>query len=247
MQGLVTLDFGNTNPHAGIFQKNLGSWNLVKTVPFAELSIYLNQLQINSANSSVVLSEVKSREEELAPLAEQGYLITRIKDYWRGVKFAGMPVNYAQTLGEDRLICAHFAYKKERKPVLIIDAGTYTTMDVVTPQGFMGGYIIPSAENYFTTYKNGEQLKNIDLSFTANQSLPQITIEAMAASYSAFAALAKKLVSEHSIEKIILTGGSSGVWQSFFKDQQEGRIVEEHPHLVHWALQHWFTTQIELL
>ena len=72
MQGLVTLDFGNTNPHAGLFQKNEGQWKLLKVVPLGELPLYLNQLQMNANNTSAVLSEVKARETEIAKLQEQG-------------------------------------------------------------------------------------------------------------------------------------------------------------------------------
>ncbi|MFP5387285.1 MAG: type III pantothenate kinase, partial [Bacteriovoracia bacterium] len=116
MQGLITLDFGNTNPHAGLFQKAQEKWELVKVVPLNELQIYLGQLGMSAHNSSVVVCEVKAREDEIQKLQEQGFLVTRVKDYWRGTKFAGMPVHYAKTLGEDRLIEAFYCYKKEKTP-----------------------------------------------------------------------------------------------------------------------------------
>ncbi|WPU64623.1 type III pantothenate kinase [Peredibacter starrii] len=247
MQGLITLDFGNSNPHAGLFQKVDGKWDLIKVVPFNELQIYTNQLGMSANNSSVVLCEVKSREEELAPLAEQGYLITRVKEYWRGTRFAGMPVNYAKTLGEDRLIEAFYCYKKEKIPTLLIDAGTFVTMDVITENGFMGGYIIPGTEAYFSTYGKGEQLKDVPLTLNFKHQLPQETADAITESYSAFAALAKSLISEHKIQKIVLTGGLTTLWEGFFTTEKTGLVVEGHPHLIHWALQYWMTTQIEPL
>jgi pantothenate kinase type III len=247
MQGLITLDFGNSHPHAGLFQKLKDNWELIKVVPLAELQLYLTQLEMSAHNTSVVLCEVKSRDEEITKLQEQGFLVTRVKDYWRGSRFAGMPVNYAKTLGEDRLIESYYCFKKEKISTLIIDAGTFVTMDVVSEQGFQGGYIIPGAKNYFEVYGKGEQLKDVELTLSFKHSLPQETAMAITESYSAFAALAKKLLSDHNIKKIILTGGLSALWEGFFQDVKGELVVETHPHLIHWALHHWMTTQIELL
>jgi pantothenate kinase type III len=247
MQGLVTLDFGNSHPHAGLFQKNGNQWELLKVVPLNELPIYLNQLGMSAHNSSVVLCEVKANEEEITKLQEKGFLVTRVKDYWRGTKFAGMPVHYASTLGEDRLIEAYYCYKKDKVPTLLIDAGTFVTMDVVTETGFQGGYIIPGTKSYFETYGNGEQLKAVSLDLNFNHSLPKNTASAITESYSAFAALARKLMVDHGIKKIILTGGLTSLWEGFFQEEKASIIVEGHPHLIHWSLQYWMTTQIEPL
>lgn len=247
MQGLITLDFGNSNPHAGLFQKVNGAWDLIKVIPLAELALYLNQLGMNANNSSVVVCEVKSREDEIQKLQEQGFLVTRVRDYWRGTKFAGMPVNYAKTLGEDRLIEAFYCYKKHKIPTLLIDAGTFVTMDVVTENGFEGGYIIPGTKAYFEAYGSGEQLKDVALNLSFTHTLPHETAQAITESYSAFAALAKKLMTEHKIQKIVLTGGSTSLWEGFLKSENESAVVEGNPHLIHWALQFWMTTQIELL
>ena len=168
---------------------------------------------MSANNSSLVLSEVKAREEELQPLQEQGFLLTRVKDYWRGLRFAGMPVNYAQTLGEDRLIQAWYIYKQKKIPTLLIDAGTFTTMDVISTKGFEGGYIIPGFATYSSTFLKGEQLKETGLDSAVSASLPHATAEAMRDSYFAFAALAQRLITEHQIERVILTGGRSSFWK----------------------------------
>jgi pantothenate kinase type III len=247
MQGLITLDLGNSNPHAGLFQKHQGQWALIKVVPLIELSSHLLQFNMSANNSSVVVCEVKAREEEITKLQEQGFLVTRIRDYWRGKKFAGMPVNYTQTLGEDRLIEAYYCFKKYHLPLLLIDAGTFVTMDIITANGFQGGYIIPGIKAYFEIYEKGEQLKNIALNLSPNQKLPHETGQAISGSYIAFTALAKKLITEHDIQKVILTGGSSPLWEGFLQVEHDSAVVEITPHLIHWALQYWMTTQIEPL
>lgn len=247
MQGLITLDLGNTNPHVGLFQKTQGQWELIKVVPLNELQIYLGQLGMSAHNSSVVVCEVKAQEDEIQKLQEQGFLVTRVKDYWRGAKFAGMPVHYAKTLGEDRLIEAFYCYKKEKIPTLIIDAGTFVTMDVVTEAGFMGGYIIPGTRAYFSAYEKGEQLKDVELTLSFSHKLPVDTGSAITESYTAFAALAKKIVREQQIKKIIITGGLTSIWEGFFQDEKQEQLVEGDKHLTHWALHFWMTTQIEPL
>jgi type III pantothenate kinase len=247
MQGLITIDFGNTNPHAGLFQKHQNEWNLIKVCPWNELPVFLNQLQMTPDNTTMVLAEVKSRDDELTPFLHQGFHITHVKEYWRGSKFAGMPVNYSKTLGEDRLIQAFYTFKKLKEPVLLIDAGTFVTMDVVTKAGFEGGYIIPGAKNYFEIFQRGEQLKAIDLNKNVSGALPHDTTEAMRDSYFAFAALAQKLVSEHNIQKIVLSGGDSPLWKHIFEDLKLSVVVQEDETLIHWALHFWMTTQIETL
>lgn len=247
MQGLITLDFGNSNPHAGLFRKDQNNWKLLKVVPLNELALYQHQLEMSPHNTSVVVCEVKSREDEITKLQEQGYLITRLKDYWRGQKFAGMSVHYASTLGEDRLIEAYYVYKLDKRPTLIIDAGTFVTMDIVTEQGFLGGFIIPGLKNYFEIYQAGEQLKSVPLKMNFQQDLPTTTDQAISGSYLAFAALAKDLIQKHQIQKIILTGGNASTWENYLKEMDQSLVVETSPHLIHLALQYWMKTQIEPL
>jgi type III pantothenate kinase len=247
MQGLITLDFGNTNPHAGFFTKGNGVWTLTKLCPLEDLSDSLSELGMTPHNSSVVVCEVRSRENVLQDLQEQGFLLTRVKDYWRGGRFSGMPVHYAKTLGEDRLIEAFYAYKKSKEPTLLIDAGTFVTMDVITEAGFIGGYIIPGIKTYFECFQKGELLKGVQLFEEQSNSLPQETDKAMAGSYYAFAALAQQLITQHNIKNILLTGGQTALWLHFFKQTTQETVVESNPHLIHLALHYWMTTQIEPL
>jgi pantothenate kinase type III len=247
MQGLITLDFGNSHPHAGLFQKRDDNWNLVKIVPFNELSISLTQLNMNSDNTSIVVCEVKPREDEIHQLQQQGFLVTRVKDYWRGFKFSGMPVQYSNTLGEDRLIEAYYCYKQFKSPTLIIDSGTFVTLDVINHSGFLGGYIIPGIDAYYEAYSKGERLKDVKLSPSKLSSLPTETSMAMAQSYTAFASLAKSVMNKYHIQKIILTGGSLSIWEDFLEEEKENYILEIDPHLIHRALHYWMITQIELL
>jgi type III pantothenate kinase len=247
MQGLITLDFGNTHATAGIFSLSGKEGKLIKKVPFTELRVFLSQLNLSAHNAQIVLSDVKSREEELKPFVEEGYLITRIRDYWRGKKFHGMSVNYAQTIGEDRLITAFYTYKNVKTNCLVIDAGTFVTIDVVTPSGFEGGYIIPGPESYFETFKRGENLRNFELKPGTDAGLPKDSETAMSSGYQAFAALVRELIREQQIQKVLITGGGSSLWEKLLSYLAAGPVVETHPDLIHSALFYWMTTQIEPL
>jgi type III pantothenate kinase len=247
MQGLVTLDFGNSNPHAGVFQKLNGAWKLIQVVKLEELNSTLKTLDMSPHNTSMVLSEVKSREEIIHKFMEEGYLLTRVKDYWRGNKFAGMPVNYSNTLGEDRLIEAFYAFKTDKRPTLLIDAGTFVTMDVVNENGFQGGYILPGENLYFKTFSHGEKLKNVSWTRSSNMELPTDTTEAISSGYSAFLILAQEILTKYEIQKILLTGGGMDSWKSSFISAKAQNILEERPHFIHEALKYWWTTQIEQL
>lgn len=247
MTGLITLDFGNTHATAGIFSLSDKSFELIKKVPLPELRLYLSQVGYSAHNAQIVLSDVKPREDELQTFVEEGYLITRVKEYWRGKKFHGMNVNYSDTIGEDRLITAFYTFKNFKHNTLVIDAGTFVTMDVITPNGFEGGYIIPGPESYFKSFEMGENLKRFELKASTNRSLPQDTPAAMTGGYTAFAALARELIGKHQIQKVLITGGGSTLWSELFTDLKAPLVVETHPDLIHFALVYWMTTQIEPL
>lgn len=247
MQGLITLDLGNTHATAGIFSLSGKSAILVKKVPLAELKLYLSQLGYSAHNCQIALSDVKPREEELRTFIEEGFLLTRVKDYWRGKKFHGMSVNYSETIGEDRLISAFYTFKNFKVNSLIIDAGTFVTLDVVTSNGFEGGYIFPGAETYFETFRRGENLKGYTLKAGALLGLPHDTQTAMSGSYGAFAALVRELIQEHQIQKVLITGGGSQIWSECLSGMKIPPVVETHPDLIHSSLLYWMTTQIEPL
>ena len=245
IHSLISLDFGNTNPHAGLFKKDHGKWELLEVVPLHDLNSRAEHYGISPHNSQLVLAQVKTYDKELFDLQSQGYLLTRVQDYWRGERFAGMPVHYAKTLGEDRLITAFWCYKNLKKPTLIIDSGTYLTMDVVTDKGFIGGYIIPSYDKYLKTFSEGENLKDVTLTESINLALPQTTEEAMSAGYHSFCALAEKLIKQFGLQTIMITGGKDLLWKEWARSQDSEVIIA--PHLIHQSLVYWMSTQVELL
>lgn len=243
MQGLITLDLGNSHPHAGFFKKINTEWNFIQSTSLENLNLSLNSLGFSPDNSQVVVSEVKSYPEILADLGKQGFLITTIREYWKGNRFFGMPIDYTKSIGEDRLIQAFYTYKNKKFPTIVIDAGTFTTIDVITEQGFQGGFIIPSFESYFSLFKNGENLKNIEMVLPQSFETPHSSESAVSGGYSAFFLLVESLKKKYHCEHLILTGGRYKFWENF----DFGLKKEVNPFYIHESLLHWMTTQIELL
>lgn len=246
---LVTLDFGNSHPHAGLFEYKSSEFTFLQSIPLNQLKAKLDRLNWSAHNTQLVLSQVRAYDDDLNALVDEGFVVTSIRDYWKGNKFAGMPVNYANSLGEDRLIQAFYLFKNKKfnKPLCLIDAGTYTTMDFITSDGLVGGYIAPGISAYPSVYNRGENLKSreLDLSFFKNE-LPHQTEEAMSNSYGAFPAFASFWAQKLKIQNFILTGGSHSYWENALPSFLNCDLQTE-PDLIHYSLHYWYTTQIQIL
>ena len=98
METHITIDLGNTNPHMGTFCAN----KLTDIQPFSEDNIKSNEipLLISKVGSKDILKSKKIQNQ-----------ILDFSGFFKHHSFLGMPVNYADTLGQDRLYLAYFIYK----------------------------------------------------------------------------------------------------------------------------------------
>jgi type III pantothenate kinase len=242
---LLTLDFGNTRAHAALFRHG----KQIEIGELKDIESWLKKHQLNFGDLSGVISQVKSYSEELDPLLQYGLLCERIKDYWRGEKFAGMPVHYAHTLGEDRLIQAWWAFKNHKTPTLVIDAGSFLTIDVVTPEGFLGGHILPGFKAMGETLARGEQLQAPDWSglgkeLLSGEALPHSTPEALDSVGIAYAALIQRLLVRWGIAQVVISGGDAHKLQALLTPLTPNLPLHVRPDLVHWALLDWYQRNI---
>ncbi len=246
---LVTLDFGNSHPHAGLFEYKNSTLEFLETIPLSKLKNKLAELSWTCHDTQFVLSQVKAYDDELNVFVDEGFVVTRLRDYWRGSRFAGMPVDYAHSLGEDRLIQAFYLFKNKKfnKPLCLIDAGTYTTIDFITENGFVGGYIAPGIAAYPSVYSRGENLKTRELDLSSfNNELPHQTELAMSDTYGAYASLASFWAQKLKIRSFILTGGSASYWEKSLPAFMDCDLQND-PNLIHYALYYWYSTQIQVL
>ena len=162
---LLVLDVGNTNTVLGVFSKSLtdttlapkydklvANWRITTRaaqtvdeygVLFRNL-FSMGGLQPKDIGGIVVSSVVPPLDSTLRRVCER-YFGQKPLFIEPGVK-TGMPVLYENPteVGADRIVNAVAAFEKYGGPCIVVDFGTATTFDCVTPKGeYQGGVISP--------------------------------------------------------------------------------------------------------
>ena len=161
---LLCIDIGNTNIVLGIFEddKMLNHWRIrtEKDMTSDEVGILINNLFMPTQ------SEVKSISDIIISCVVPP-LLSGFKDFCLlylnrepmivgpGIE-TGMPIKYdnPKEVGADRIVNSVAAYQKYRTGLIVVDFGTATTFDYISPEGaYEGGAIAPgiiiSAEALF--------------------------------------------------------------------------------------------------
>lgn len=159
---LLVVDVGNTNTVLGVFEstdKNApryerltAHWRVTtnKSQTIDEYGVLfrnlfaMNGLEVASVKGIVISSVVPPLDSTLREVCERYF---HIKPLFiePGVK-TGMPVHYDNPaeVGADRIVNSVAAYEKYGGPCIVVDFGTATTFDVVSPKGeYLGGVITP--------------------------------------------------------------------------------------------------------
>jgi type III pantothenate kinase len=151
---LLVIDIGNTNIVLGIYEKDklIHNWRLMtdqgKTSD--EYGIILQNL-LTSKNIALKTIEAIIISCVVPPLVATIEQLCR--EYFHrsplfigpGIK-TGMPILYnnPKEVGADRIVNAVAAYATYQRSLIIVDFGTATTFDYVSPMGeYMGGAIAP--------------------------------------------------------------------------------------------------------
>ncbi|HEY1464063.1 MAG TPA: type III pantothenate kinase [Terriglobales bacterium] len=178
---LLVLDVGNTNAVLGVFARAeklrsgsstaenpshydllIANWR-VSTNPTLTVDEYgvlfrnlfaMANLESKEIQGIIISSVVPPVDSTLRQVCER-YFHTKPLFIEPGVK-TGMPVLYDNPaeVGADRIVNAVAAFEKYGGPCIVVDFGTATTFDCVSPRGeYMGGVICPgigiSAEALF--------------------------------------------------------------------------------------------------
>ena len=161
---LLCIDVGNTNIVLGIFQDDtmLSHWRIrtERDMTSDELGILVNnlftpaQLDINGIRDVIVSCVVPPL---LDTFKEFCVLYFKHEPLIVGPDIkTGMPIKYdnPKEVGADRIVNAVAAYQKYRTGLIVVDFGTATTFDYISPEGaYEGGAIAPgiiiSAEALF--------------------------------------------------------------------------------------------------
>ena len=158
---LLVLDVGNTNTVLGVFARVDGSshyerlvanWR-VATIATETVDEYgvlfrnlfaMDNLEAKGIHGIVISSVVPPLDSTLGQVCER-YFSTKPLFIEPGVK-TGMPVHYDNPaeVGADRIVNSVAAFEKYGGPCVVVDFGTATTFDCVSPKGeYMGGVICP--------------------------------------------------------------------------------------------------------
>jgi type III pantothenate kinase len=171
---LLAIDVGNTNTVLGVYDgKNLlDHWRLETSTRRTsdEYGILLRQLfQVSGIDPGVVRavavsSVVPPLQFNLERMSER-YFKTRPMFVGPGVK-TGMPILYdnPREVGADRIVNAVAAYDKHHRGVVVVDFGTATTFDAVTPKGeYLGGAICPGINiSMEALFQNASKLPRVE-------------------------------------------------------------------------------------
>ncbi len=161
---LLCIDVGNTNIVLGVFQddKMLNHWRIrtQRDMTSDELAIVIYSLftpvnlEIDSIKGTIISCVVPALLSSFKDLCLL-YLNHEPVVVGPGVK-TGISIRYADpgAVGADRIINAVAAYQKYKTGLIVVDFGTATTFDYISPEGvYEGGSIAPgiivSAEALF--------------------------------------------------------------------------------------------------
>lgn len=149
---LLAVDVGNTQTVLGIYEgeRLVEHWRLAteRTRTGDELGVLLGgMLDFESVDGICLSSTVPTLIREWVRLAER-WAQAPVLVVGPGVK-TGIPIRYddPREVGPDRIVNSVAAKARYGAPVIVVDFGTSTNFDVVSPAGeYVGGVLAPGIE-----------------------------------------------------------------------------------------------------
>jgi type III pantothenate kinase len=154
---LLVIDVGNTNTVLGLFDGNnlVHDWRIRTEIDHTidEYGVLIYNLyqssrmkvkEIKAITAIIISCVVPPMLNILEPLCIR-YFNVKPLIVGPGIK-TGMPIFYdnPKEVGADRIVNAVAAFNKFHKEAIIVDFGTATTFDYVSPKGeYLGGCIAP--------------------------------------------------------------------------------------------------------
>ena len=173
---LLVIDVGNTNTVLGLYDGEalIRDWRVRTVIDHTVdeygmliLTLFSNSgIDSKDVGSVIISCVVPPMLNILEPICQKYFGIQPLI-VGPGVK-TGMPIFYdnPKEVGADRIVNAVAAYEKYKRDLIIVDFGTATTFDYISPKGeYMGGCIAPgimiSSEALF---ERASKLPRVELS-----------------------------------------------------------------------------------
>ena len=216
---LLTIDVGNTNTVLGCYDgaQLVQHWR-VATEPARTIDEYAavaRALLGDTAVNAAVLSSVVPVLTPLFATLCRDHLGVGLLVVGPGVR-TGMPMLYEtpQTLGSDRLVNAVAAHARTGGAAIVVDFGTATKIEYVTPEGaYAGGVICPGVSIASRAlFARAARLASVELrrpphvvGHTTSEALQSGIIFGHVATVDG---LVRRIQREHSVSpRVIATGG----------------------------------------
>ena len=263
---ILTVDVGNTHSKACLLDEK---HCILNTFPLNALEENIQTFGLTTKNTVAAICSVKSD----FPPDQIPFDKLLVGDYFHSSKkqhsFMDMPVQYTKTLGLDRLVQAWYLYhqlncnkenskennkefNKDKK--LLIDTGTFTTVDFIDTDGLKGGFILPGLGTILNSYSSGDQLsaynsintnaKNMDkkeLNLLVRD-IAHSTADAIErGAFITFLAPLLKIIEQNPEYSPIITGGNAFFLETYLKNQNQEDIqplasIHFEMNLIHIAL-----------
>lgn len=162
--------------------------------------------------------------------------VTNLKSLRNHQQLFEMPIHYSESLGDDRLALGYYAYQKltdqEIESIVTIDAGTFTTVDLITSNGFQGGYIFPGPTTLQKSYHQGRQLSQHIKSVQPHDQAPQNSEEAISFAIELMMIdPILKIIQKWKPTKVLLCGGAHVLYLNAIKAIVPVEVVDNAIHL----------------
>lgn len=154
---LLVVDVGNTNIVYGLFrgtelvhqfrvESGRGRTADEYAVTLRQL-LAMHNIEASAVKAAIIASVVPALTDPMIALVRRAFGHEALV-VGPGIK-SGMPILYEnpREVGADRIVNAVAAYEVTKGPVIVVDFGTATTFDCVTPKGeYLGGVIAPGIQ-----------------------------------------------------------------------------------------------------
>jgi len=225
---LLAWDVGNTNTVLGLYdgQGWLGRWRLrlnkAATVDECAVAVRamlgLADCSLNQVKGMALASVVPSLTQTLTAFGRH-YL--DLEPVIVGPDVCGLKIGYhnPKTLGADRIATAVAAFDRYPQALLVVDFGTATKFDYLSPEGeFVGGLIAPGLMiTGEALFQRTAQLPQVDILGWVDELIAKDTVSAITAGlFRGYLCMVEGLITQIKAEaggepKVVATGGLAPV------------------------------------